>query len=45
MMKSIESLISRLRWLTMSPKERYAYLWNRTRSHMEQEYSCTLRRY
>ena len=22
-----------LRWLTMSPKARYAYLWNRTRDN------------
>ena len=25
-------LLFRLRWLIMSDRERYAYLWNRTRS-------------
>lgn len=31
MMRNIESLVFRMKWLVMSPKSRYAYLWNRTR--------------
>jgi len=27
----MDRLIFRLRWLIMSDRERYAYLWNRTR--------------
>jgi len=28
----VKKILFRLRWLTMSDKERYAYLWNRTLS-------------
>jgi hypothetical protein len=34
----IKRFFFRLRWLIMSDQERYAYLWNRTRSTLQVTY-------
>ena len=34
----IEKITFRFKWLVMSEKSRYAYLWARTREQLETEY-------
>ena len=45
MMRNIDALAFRLKWMVMSPRARYAYLWNRTRSQAEEEYYAAGRKY
>lgn len=44
MMRNIESLVFRVKWLVMSPKSRYAYLWNRTRVQIVVNTQATFKR-
>ena len=41
--KQIEKALFRLKWLVMSEKERYAYLWARTRNNPERQISARFR--
>ena len=45
MMKNIDSLAFRLKWLLMSPRARYACLWNRTRSQLYDNRYAVPRKY
>jgi len=35
MSEMLRKLVFRLRWLTMSDRQRYAYLWVRSEGHLE----------
>ena len=45
MTRSIDSLAFRLKWLLMSPRARYAMLWNRTRHQGYESRYTGLRKY
>ncbi len=45
MMRNIESLMFRVKWLVMSPRSRYAYLWNQTRVQIMVNTQSNLKRY
>lgn len=35
MLNGLRTVLFQLKWLFMSPRARYAYLWNRTRTSMQ----------